>query len=276
MLNKIKWRFGLKKAGYCGTLDPMATGVIVIAANAATKLISLVTDGTKKYEGTMQFGLTSASYDSETEITIVAENPFVSQEQLDTTIPQFSGVISQIPPIYSAIKIDGKRAYALARKGKSIDMPSRQVSVFDIALKSETQSEASFKVHCSKGTYIRSLVHDIGQQLSFGAVMTSLTRTAVAAFTLEESMPWSVVQDEAASWEEYILPIERVLASLPHIDVDDALFKMLRNGGDISEIFPDLDSGLSWVSYKNRPAFLLEKRDEVSYYKAYLYGEEQG
>lgn len=274
MLNKVKWRFGLKKAGYCGTLDPMATGVIVIAANAATKLISLVTNDTKRYEGTMQFGLTSASYDSETETTVVVENPSVSQKQLDDVKPQFSGEISQVPPIYSAIKIEGKRAYKLARKGKDVAMPTREITIFDLQLKQIKEDEASFSVHCSKGTYIRSLVHDIGQSFSCGAIMTALTRTAVGRFSLERAMPWSVVQDELAEWEEYTIPIEEVLKSFPHIEVDDEAFALLRNGGEISSILPDLTTGLSWVSYNNRPAFLLEKDEDSVRYKAFLYGDE--
>lgn len=273
MLNKVKWRFGIKKVGYCGTLDPMATGVIIIAANAATKLISLVTNDTKKYEGMMQFGFTSPSYDSETETTVVVENPSVSQTQLDDVTSQFSGTISQIPPIYSAIKIEGKRAYKLARKGENIEMPSRKITIFDLQLKQIEKSEASFSVHCSKGTYIRSLVHDIGQSFSCGAIMTALTRTAVGSFSLDRAMPWSVVQDELAEWQEYTIPIEEVLKSLPCIEVDDEAFALLRNGGEISSILPDLMDGLSWISYNNRPAFLLEKDEDSVRYKAFLYGD---
>ena len=103
--------------------------------------------------------------------------------------------------------------------------------------------------------------------------MTSLTRTAVADFTLEESMPWSVVQDETAPWEEYILSIGKVLDALPHIEANDETFKMLRNGGDILSVLPDLPCGLSWISYQGKAAFLLEKSEEKAHYKAYLYGD---
>ncbi len=274
VLNKLKYVLGIKKAGYCGTLDPMATGVLVIALNSATKLISLVTDARKQYTGTMTFGVISDSYDTETESKVVSASPQVTQAMLDTVIPQFSGDITQRPPIYSAIKVAGKRAYKRARKGETFSIPERTVHIFNLQLTTHSANSASFIVDCSKGTYIRSLIHDIGQTLGCGAVMSSLTRTKVGTFSLTNALPWdTLLSENRKAIEQHLVSIDTVLHPYPHRVADVECFSLLRNGREISKIFPDLPEGLSWVSFNNKPAFLLENNNGTMRYRAYVYGE---
>ncbi len=195
---KLRKILGIKKIGHSGTLDPLATGVLPIAVGNAARLIEFLEDD-KKYVAELKFGEISTTYDDEGEKTFVAA-PNFSRDELEAVIEGFIGKIQQIPPIYSAIKIGGKKLYELARKGESVEIQPRGVEIYSIKLLEFTApSVAKIEVHCSKGTYIRSLAYDIGQKLGCGAYLTALKRTRAGAFeitnaiTIEEASPDKLV-----------------------------------------------------------------------------------
>lgn len=187
-LNKLKRLINAKKAGYCGTLDPMAAGLLVIAVNDATKYIKYATDSDKCYEGIFELGKTSTTMDAEGEITVTASNFDISKIDWHAIEKKFFGTTSQVPPAFSAIKVDGKRSYELARKGEAVELTARNIEISKISLIPSGEKEVRFIVECSKGTYIRSLVSDIGALTGLGAMLTSLTRTRVGNFTIDNSV----------------------------------------------------------------------------------------
>ncbi|MDA8787924.1 tRNA pseudouridine(55) synthase TruB [Schleiferiaceae bacterium] len=187
--NALKRRYGAKvKIGHAGTLDPLATGVLVLCAGRATKTIPHWVDTPKGYRASIQLGATTASYDAETE-AIPSGQPIPAWSALwaERLTAKFTGEIDQIPPVFSAVRVDGKRAYAEARKGKEVEMPSRKVTIHELKFLETKSNPWLVEVACSKGTYIRSLAHDFGTELGCGAYLSGLVRHRVGDFTLEES-----------------------------------------------------------------------------------------
>ncbi len=193
-VNKIKWaikkQFGLKKikVGHAGTLDPLATGLLVICTGKFTKRISEFQGQTKEYTGTITLGATTPSYDLETEIDQTFSTDHVSEEMIQKTTGKFIGSIEQIPPIFSALKKDGKRLYEYAREGKEIEIKSRKVEITEFEITSINFPNVDFRVQCSKGTYIRSLAHNFGAALGCGGYLTSLRRTKIGDFEVIEAI----------------------------------------------------------------------------------------
>ncbi|MEE1491013.1 MAG: tRNA pseudouridine(55) synthase TruB, partial [Massilioclostridium sp.] len=184
-----------KRIGHAGTLDPMATGVLPVFLGRATKAISLLPDHTKRYTAGFQLGLTSDTLDS-TGTILSRSHSTLTQQELLAALEQYRGTISQIPPMYSALKVEGKRLYELARQGKTVERKPRKVEIFQLELLSfDTKLQTGvLDVGCSSGTYIRTLCDDIGRDLGVGAVMTSLQRTEAAGFSLADSRTFEEVQ----------------------------------------------------------------------------------
>ncbi len=190
----IKRTLNIKKikVGHAGTLDPLATGLLIICTGKFTKQIDSFQGLDKVYIGSMFVGATTPSYDKETEVDQTFDTKNISEEILLDTKKQFTGKIEQTPPVYSAVKIDGKRAFEYARKNNEVKIKSRQVTIYDFNLLNFDLPEIDFMVRCSKGTYIRSLVNDFGKAMNNGAYMSSLRRTAIGdhsvtnAYSLEE------------------------------------------------------------------------------------------
>lgn len=193
-VNKIKWtlkkKLGLKKikVGHAGTLDPLATGLLIICTGKFTKRIPELQGQVKEYTGTFQLGATRPSYDLETEIDATFTTDHISTDLIKQTTAQFIGEIDQQPPIFSAIKKDGKRLYEHARKGESVEIPTRKVTIHEFEITSINEMEVTFRVVCSKGTYIRSLAHDFGKVLGSGAYLSSLRRTKIGSYVVENSI----------------------------------------------------------------------------------------
>lgn len=184
---KIKRLAGEKRVGHTGTLDPMATGVLPVLLGRATALSSIMLDGNKRYTATVKLGITTDTEDITG--TVLSENPVnVSSLQIEEALKHFTGKISQTPPMYSALKKDGVRLYDLARQGKRVEIPSREVEIFSIDLLSPIDSENCFKIDVlvSKGTYIRSLARDIGEYLGCGATLSALERTDTCGFSIND------------------------------------------------------------------------------------------
>ncbi len=193
-VNSIKWaikrRFGLRKikVGHAGTLDPLASGLLVICTGKATKKIAEIQSAPKEYEGIFTLGATTPSYDMETPIDHRFSTEGLDEEKIEALAQQFTGKISQVPPVFSAIRKDGKRLYEYARSGKSVEIKAREVEIFQFEILSVKIPEVSVRIRCGKGTYIRSLAHDFGQKLGCGAYLSSLRRTRIGDFNVNNAL----------------------------------------------------------------------------------------
>lgn len=191
LVRKVRNTIKIKKVGHAGTLDPLATGLMIICTGKHTKTIDTVQAKEKEYEVVMCFGATTPTYDAEMPPENVCDASHLTLAIIEAAIPQFVGDIEQVPPIYSALKIDGKRAYELARKGQEVEMKSRPVHIYEFTiLDFVSPAEVHARIRCSKGTYIRSLVHDLGQVLGVGAYMSGLKRTKIGDFDLKDA--WEI------------------------------------------------------------------------------------
>lgn len=193
VVNKIRWairkRYQLKKikVGHAGTLDPLATGLLIICTGKKTKEIHLYQAQEKTYTGTLRLGATTPSYDLETEVDQHYETAHINEDLIHAACVGFIGEIEQFPPIFSAVKKDGKRLYEFARANESVEIKSRKVKISEFKITAIRGSDVEFKVSCSKGTYIRSLAHDFGKVLNSGAHLVKLRRTAIGSHTIEEA-----------------------------------------------------------------------------------------
>ena len=232
-LQKVKWLYQAAKAGHTGTLDPLATGLLPICFGEATKFSHYLLDANKSYHATIQLGSTTSTGDAEGEIlSRTAVN--VSAIQLQQAITQFIGYISQVPPMYSALKFEGKALYEYAREGVDIERAARNVSIFDIQLISFEVDVVKINVTCSKGTYIRTLAEDIGAVLGCGAHLCGLRRTASADYQLINAV--TIEQLEAmniADKDAQLLAVDSSLQNMPAIHVDADLAFYLLQGQSI-------------------------------------------
>lgn len=193
VVNKVRWLISRKlklkkiKVGHAGTLDPKATGLVVICTGKATKLIESLQATEKTYIATLKLGATTPSFDLETEEDQTFETSHIDLERINQVLRQFQGKINQIPPVFSAIKVNGKRAFDYARKGRELELEAREVEIFDIMVVRFELPELELLIRCSKGTYIRSLARDIGEALGSGAYLTALRRTQSGQHTVDEA-----------------------------------------------------------------------------------------
>ncbi|MDR7128343.1 tRNA pseudouridine55 synthase [Algoriphagus sp. 4150] len=187
VVKKVRNALRIKKVGHAGTLDPLATGLLIVCAGKMTKQIDSFMGQEKEYTGTFVIGATTDSFDLEQPIIPVADPSAVSMEQVKEVVAELTGDILQIPPMHSAIKVDGKRVYESARKGKEVKMDPRPVTVSEFEITKFENPVVEFRIVCSKGTYIRSLARDLGDKLNVGAYMSSLCRTRIGNFKLSEA-----------------------------------------------------------------------------------------
>jgi len=202
VVNKVRWlirkHYGLKKlkVGHAGTLDPLATGLLILCTGAMTKSIEEFQGQEKKYTGRLKLGATTPSYDLETQINATFKYEHITEDMLYGALPQFTGTILQKPPIFSAIKKDGKRLYSLAREGKTTELPEREITIKEFTLSAVELPDVEFNVRCSKGTYIRSLAHDFGAALDSGAHLTALRRTAIGSYDVAQAISIEQFEDQ--------------------------------------------------------------------------------
>lgn len=199
----IQRRLNVKKfkVGHAGTLDPLATGVLIICTGRSTRDIERLQNGTKEYIATLRLGATTPSFDLETEID--AEYPFdhITEEMVRDVLPRFTGHIMQVPPVYSAVKIDGKRAYKYARKGKEVELKAKPLVIEDLEMLPSELPELRLRIVCSKGTYIRALTRDIGKALGSVAHLTALCRTRVGSIKLADCLSVDAAVEKIANCE---------------------------------------------------------------------------
>ena len=230
----------MKKIGHTGTLDPMAVGVLPVAVGKATSLCELLVDKQKTYETVLHLGITTDTQDRTG--NILSEKPVTcSEEEILKTVKSFEGERLQMPPMYSALKVNGKKLYELAREGKTVERKARPVTFYEIRVTEISLPFVSMTVTCSKGTYIRTLCHDIGEALGCGGMMESLKRTASGSFTLADSFTLDEIRalKEEDALEKAVVPIPKVLEGYPEVRVVPQADRLLQNGNPVGEHLTD-------------------------------------
>ena len=230
---KIKKLLNTGKVGHAGTLDPMATGVLPVCVGKATKIIDYIMRNEKTYGVSLKLGIVTDTYDLEGKIIEEKECLSISDSLILDTINSFVGIQKQIPPMYSAIKVNGKKLYELARKGITIEREAREITIYSIDNILINKPSISFDVKCSKGTYIRSLCYDIGNKLNCGATMTELTRKNNGSFSIEDSINIDELNNDNIS--NFIIPMERALGSYKKFIIEDKFCNLLINGVCIAD-----------------------------------------
>lgn len=241
-----------KRVGHAGTLDPEATGVLPVCLGKGTRIVEFLVDTTKAYRAQIELGVATDTGDATGRITRQEDPSQVSQERLESELTSFCGIIEQIPPMYSAVKYQGRRLYQLARAGIEIERKSRPVMVYSLKLTDWQSPVATVEVVCGKGTYIRSLAQDLGQALGCGATLKNLSRLRCGLFDIKEAV--SLDQLEAACrygyWQHLVYPIDTVLLDWGAIIVDDEVSQLIRNGRPVvlRNDYSDREGG-SYQSY---------------------------
>lgn len=245
---KLRGILRMKKIGHTGTLDPEAEGVLPIVLGKATKLVDLLTEKQKTYEALLHLGLETDTQDMTGKV--LREQPVnVTEEEVIAVIRSFLGEQQQIPPMYSALKVDGKKLYELAREGKTVERKPRTVHFYEIEIKKIELPYIRFSVTCSKGTYIRTLCHDIGQKLGCGGCMEELIRTRSGNFDLEDSMTLAQVEEAVKNGtiENRVIRIGQVLKDYPEIFCTREGDRLLENGNALSEKMVRNNHKEGWV-----------------------------
>ena len=232
---KLRGIVGQKKIGHTGTLDPDATGVLPVCLGKATKLCDLLTDKNKTYEAVLLLGKTTDTQDITGEVLEEKSTEALTEEKVREAIEGFIGDYEQIPPMYSALKVNGKKLYELAREGKVIERKARPVKVLDIQILEIDLPKVRMEVSCSKGTYIRTLCHDIGEKLGCGGCMESLMRTRVSTFRIEDAKTLDEIETlkQEGKLAELLVPIDVMFPSYPKITVKDDWKAFAKNGNPL-------------------------------------------
>ncbi len=234
-----------KKIGHTGTLDPMAEGVLPVCLGKATKLCDMLTDKTKTYEAVLLLGRETDTQDTTGEI--LAEYPVTADEaQVKEAVLSFFGHYDQIPPMYSALKVDGKKLYELARAGKEVERKARPVEILDIHVDRIELPRVTMTVTCSKGTYIRTLCYDIGRKLGCGGCMESLLRTQVSGFCLKDSLTLTQIEElrDDGTLENHILAVDKMFSEYPALKMKQDFDKLVHNGNSFYRNQAEGDSRL--------------------------------
>jgi len=248
VVRRIKHRFGLKKAGHIGTLDPFATGVLPIVINEGTKLVPFLEEGPKEYEATLKLGEETTTDDYTGQVVLKQEWKEIQPEKVEALLHTFGGRIHQIPPMFSAVKMRGVPLYRLARKGIEVERKEREVEIYRIQTGKIELPLVCFRVSCSKGTYIRTLARDIGRKAGCGAHLLRLRRIRSGSFTLEQAVSWERIKDFTVPDALYpwLISLKAALPSLPEVIGDEQLVRKVRLGREM--MVQDL-------SAKDLPAF---------------------
>lgn len=229
-----------RRVGHAGTLDPLATGVLVVCLGKATRLVEYLVAGRKAYRATVRFGVTTDTWDATGQVLEERPVSALSRANVQELLPLFSGRIQQTPPMYSALKHQGQPLHRLARRGITVERKSRRVEIYHLTMVEWCPPEIVLEVECSKGTYIRALAHDIGQALGCGAMLSSLARTAVGRFTLEDAVPldalWQARSD--GRWQQHLITLYDALGGYDRVTIDAATIEHLRHGRSVALDLP--------------------------------------
>jgi len=249
VVNRVRRLANTRKVGHLGTLDPMATGVLPLVVGRATRLAQFFSAGEKKYEGRIRFGWATDTYDREGTPVSEQTEPHFTRVELEAALAQFRGTFRQTPPPFSAKKIAGTPAYRMARKGLAVELEPVEIQVFALDLLEFDGASAQVRVHCSAGTYVRSIAHDVGRVLGCGAFLESLRRTASAEFIESQARTLEALQELALEDRiaDALIPTSRLLPEFPSASVDALTAGQIRQGKDF-RISPFVDrSGAKYV-----------------------------
>ncbi len=246
---KLRGILHMKKIGHTGTLDPDAEGVLPVALGKATRLVDMITDKEKTYEAVMRLGVVTDTQDMSGTVLSQTEDISVTEEELRTVIGSFVGDYMQVPPMYSALKVNGKKLYELAREGKTVERKARPVHFYEIEILDIDFPLVRFCVTCSKGTYIRTLCHDIGEKLGCGAAMETLLRTKVGRFTLDDAITLAQAEEavQAGEIESKVAGIEQILAEYPRVCCTEAGDRLLANGNPLVQALVSAEEKGGWI-----------------------------
>jgi tRNA pseudouridine55 synthase len=231
VVQAIRKGSNIRRAGHTGTLDPRASGVLVVLVGPAVRLSEYVSASDKRYQAVLMLGTTTDTYDADGKTT--SSSPVdVTEEQFDTELQKFVGQIEQVPPPYSAVKVQGRKAYEMARKGEEVELEPRIINVYSLELLEWAPPEVVIDVNCSSGTYVRSLVNDLGERLGCGATLTGLRRTKSGRFTLRDAVPLRKLNEAFANgtWYQYLIPAAEALTDWPTIELDHEQVEAIRHG----------------------------------------------
>jgi tRNA pseudouridine55 synthase len=231
VVNIVRRGTGIRKVGHAGTLDPRASGVLILCLGAATRLSEYLSTSSKRYQAVIRFGLATRTYDADGEVLRETGN-VPTRKEIEATLPKFMGEIHQVPPPYSAIKVGGKKAYELARQGEEPDLEPREVVIHDLKVSAYKQPDLTLEIECSAGTYIRSLAHDLGEMLSTGAHLAALRRVKAGPFAIEEAVPLPKLEVGfmVDKWERYVIPAVDALPEFPKIKVTQEELEKIQFG----------------------------------------------
>ncbi len=250
VIGKLRGILHIRRLGHTGTLDPMATGVLPVLVGTATKACDILPNQDKCYRAAVQFGFETDTEDIWGKKTQEYPDMHVTENALQSVLGRFIGEIQQLPPMYSAVSVGGKRLYELARKGIAVERPMRTVEIHSITLEEfhEQEQTAVLTVSCGKGTYIRTLLADMGHALGGGAVMTELCRTAASGFSLTQCYTFEEVQTfcESGILAEHLIPTDKLFEALPDLHLNEKLMRLYSNGVKLSlhqpaGVLPDAD-----------------------------------
>ncbi len=230
VVRQVRRVTGIRRVGHAGTLDPMATGVLLVCVGRATRLAEYMLMADKKYGATVRLGVETDTYDADGRV--LSSNPVgISREEVEAALTEFSGPIDQVPPMYSAVKHRGRPLYAMARRGITVEREPRQVRISRVAMTDWSPPEFSFEVVCSAGTYVRSLAHDLGQSLGCGAHLTRLVRSRSGRFGLEDAVPLRELTPD--NWKRHLQPMEAGVSDLPVLMLDRETAQQLVQGQSV-------------------------------------------
>ncbi len=235
VVKRVRKLSGQRKAGHTGTLDPMATGVLLVCLGQATRLIEYIMAGRKQYRATIRFGITTNTLDADGEIVAQHDASALTESQLRRLLPHFEGEIQQVPPLFSALKQEGRPLYKLARAGKTVKLEPRPVTIHAIEWVGWTPPDLTLIISCSAGAYIRALARDIGQAAQTGAHLIKLTRTANGPWTLDDAVSLEKLEQEAGKqgWRKYLHPIDAAVSHLPKVVLDEPAAARVQHGRQI-------------------------------------------
>lgn len=256
VVNQVRRRLGVRRVGHAGTLDPVCTGLLVLAVGAATRLLRFLSLEPKEYEGVMKLGEATNTQDAEGEVISRADPSGVTLQALSDAAQCFVGEIEQLPPMFSAVKVGGKKLYEYARVGKAVERKARRVTVYRFDVISLDLPLARFRVRCSGGTYVRTLVHDLGQAVGVGAHVVELRRTAAGVFRVEDA-----VDPEEVS-EECLIPPEEGLDPMPMARLPRHLAEVAANGGVVRVPHPAPGKYLGLLSPDGRFIAVARETDQ--------------
>lgn len=253
---------GIRRAGHTGTLDPRASGVLVVLIGPAVRLSEYVSASDKRYQATLRLGATTDTYDAEGAVTGVSSIEDITEEQFEEILNKFEGEIEQVPPAYSAVKVKGKKAYEMARKGEEVELKPRKIQVYSLELLEWAPPEAVIDVYCSSGTYVRSLANDLGREMGCGAHLVGLRRTKSGRFSLRDAVPLRQLQDafDEGTWYQYLIPAAEALSEWQLVELDPDQVEKVRHGHRIPA-GPDAQGWARGVTMQGDLVALLEAVD---------------